>query len=111
QALRILVLEDDDTACQIRTETNVLSTLFKTVDAAYKLWTGGKDGLSLVKVFEKATALQQALISAASLIKTNDEVVGTAISDQVVGLTWPGANWIVKGEGNITAGGLRLEMR
>jgi len=111
QALRILVLEDDDTACQIRTETNVLSSLFKTVDAAYKLWTGGKDGLSLVKVFEKATALQQALTSVASLIKTNDEVVGTAISDAVVGLTWPGANWIVKGEGNITAGGLRLEMR
>ncbi len=111
QALRILVLEDDDTACQIRTETNVLSTLFKTVDAAYKLWTGGKDGLSLVKVFEKATVLQQAITAAASLIKTNDEIVGTAISDQVVGQTWPGANWIVKGSGNITTGGLRLEMR
>lgn len=111
QALRILVVEDDDTACQLRTETDVLSALFKTVDAAYKLWTGGKDGLSLVKVFQKATVLQQAIASAASLIKTNDEVVGTAIADGVVGQTWAGANWIVKGSGNITTGGLRLEMR
>jgi hypothetical protein len=111
QALRILVVEDDDTACQLRTETDILSSLFKTVDAAYKLWTGGKDGLSLVKVFQKATVLQQAIASAASLIKTNDEVVGTAIADGVVGQTWAGANWIVKGSGNITTGGLRLEMR
>lgn len=111
QALRVLVVEDDDTACQIRTETDVLSTLFRTVDAAYKLWTGGKDGLTLTKVFQKATALQQAITSVASLIKTNDELVGTAIADEVVGQTWAGANWIVKGANNITTGGLRLEMR
>lgn len=111
QALRVLVVEDDDTACQLRTETDVLSTLFKTVDAAYKLWTGGKDGFTLIKVFQKATVLQQAISNAASLIKTNDEVVGTAVADDVVGQTWAGANWIVKGEGNITTGGLRLEMR
>jgi hypothetical protein len=111
QALRVLVVEDDDTACQLRTETDVLSALFRTVDAAYKLWTGGKDGLTLIKVFQKATVLQQAISSAASLIKTNDEVVGTAVADDVVGQTWAGANWIVKGDGNITTGGLRLEMR
>ena len=111
QALRVLVVEDDDTACQIRTETDVLPTLFKTVDAAYKLWTGGRDGFSLVKVFQKATTLQQMITSLASLIKTNDEIVGTAIADEVVGQTWAGANWIVKGASNITTGGLRLEMR
>lgn len=111
QALRVLVIEDDDTACQIRTETGVLSTLFRTVDTAYQLWTGGREALTLTKAFEKARALQQAIAGIASLVKTNDDVVGTAIADAVVGQTWPGANWIVKGANNVTAGGIRLELR
>jgi hypothetical protein len=62
-------------------------------------------------VFRKATVLQQAYAGIASLIKTNDEVVGTAIEDDVVGLTWPGTNWIVKAKDNVTNGGVYLEMR
>jgi hypothetical protein len=65
----------------------------------------------LQKYFKKAKALQSIFNAIASLITTNDEIVGTAIEDAVAGQTWPGANWIVKGENNVTNGGIRLEMR
>jgi hypothetical protein len=112
QAVRVLVLEDDDGACQIKTGKDQLSLLFKSLDAAYSLWTGGKqDLLNLTKLFKRATMLQQLFTSTASLINSNDEVVGNAIEDIVAGQTWPGSNWIVKGGSNITNGGIKLEMR
>lgn len=111
QTLRILVVEDDDTACQLRTEANLLTSLFKAMDAAYKLMTAGTDRRALEWAYKNGPAFQQAITSVASLLKTNDEVVGTAIEDVVVRQTWPGANWIVKGAGNVTNGGIRLELR
>jgi hypothetical protein len=33
------------------------------------------------------------------------------VEDVVVGQSYPGANWIVKGDKNITNGWLKLEMR
>lgn len=111
QTLRILVVEDDDTACQLRTETNLLTSLFKAMDATYKLLTAGSEQRHLEWAYKNAPAFQQAITSVASLLKTNDEVVGTAIEDLVVGQSWPGTNWIVKGAGNVTNGGIRLELR
>ena len=112
QAVRVLVLEDDDGACVIKTDKDQLSNLFKALDAAYQLWTGGKaDLLNLTKLFKRATMLQQLYASTAALITTNDDIVGNAIDDDIVGQTWSGTNWIVKGSGNITNGGIKLEMR
>lgn len=112
QAVRVLVMEDDDGACVIKTGKDQLTNLFKALDAAYQLWTGGKTDLyNLTKLFKRATMLQQLYTSLASVITTNDDIVGNAIEDDVVGQTWAGANWIVKGSGNITTGGIRLEMR
>jgi len=112
QAVRVLVVEDDDGACQIKTGKDQLSLLFKSLDAAYALWTGGKQDLfNLTKLFKRATMLQQLITSTASLINTNDDIVGNAIEDVVAGQTWPGSNWIVKGGSNITNGGIKLEMR
>jgi hypothetical protein len=112
QAVRILVIEDDDGACVIKTDKDQLSNLLKLLDAAYRLYTGGKASLTdISKLFKNATTFQQLFTSAASLIKTNDDIVGSAIEDVVVGQTWSGANWIVKGNNNVTNGGIRLEMR
>jgi hypothetical protein len=112
QAVRVLVVEDDDGACVIKTDKDQLSNLFKALDAAYQLWTGGKaDLLNLTKLFKRATMLQQLYTATAALITTNDDIVGNAIDDDIVGQTWSGTNWIVKGSGNITNGGIRLEMR
>jgi hypothetical protein len=45
-----------------------------------------------------------------SFIKTNDELVGNAVEDRVVGTYYPGYNWFVKGEGNATNGWINLVM-
>ena len=44
-------------------------------------------------------------------ITSQDDLIGNAIEDTVVGEYHAGANWIVRGEGNVTNGWLKLQMR
>lgn len=112
KALRILVIEDDDGACVIKTNRDRLAEAFKAVDDAYRQWTAGINGTSaLGTYYTRALAIYRAAVGIGSLITSNDDLVGTAVEDVVVGQTWPGANWIVKGENNVTNGGIRLIMR
>ena len=112
QNVRVFVVEDDDTACEIKANRDNLGNLFKAVDAAYKAATAGNQKTStLVKVFTQANAFQKLLSAIASFFNTNDELVGNAIEDAVVGTTYPGYNWIVKGENTVTNGWIRLEMK
>ena len=48
----------------------------------------------------------------AGLIKTNDDLIGNAVEDKVVGdFSHIGFNWIVKGDNNVTNGWLDLQMK
>lgn len=110
--LRVFVVEDDDTACQIKTDVNRFGNLIRAVESAYPQLTGGKDtATSVQKYWKRANALQKILRALASLITTNDELVGNAVESAVVGEYYPGANWVVKGESNVTNGWLNLVMR
>ena len=112
QALRVFVVEDDDTACQIKNDSARVAKLFKDLQNAYNAWTAGRDSTIFgVRNWKKATSLLSLLRSFWSWITTQDDIVGDAIEDEVAGQTWYGANWIVKGENNVTNGGIRLEMR
>lgn len=112
QNLRVFVVEDDDTACEIKANRDNVGNLFKAVDAAYKAVTAGNQKTStLVKAFTQANAFQKLLSAVASFFNTNDELVGNAVEDAVVGTTYPGYNWIVKGENTVTNGWLKLEMK
>ena len=112
QNVRVFVVEDDDTACEIKANRDNVANLFKAVDAAYKAVTAGNQKTStLVKLFTQANAFQKLLSAVASFFNTNDELVGNAVEDAVVGTTYPGYNWIVKGENNITNGWIELEMK
>jgi len=111
QALRILVMEDDDTRCVIKTDSARVARLFAQIAANYGSLTGGKDTLISVKTFRKASTLISIFKALWSAIQTQDEVVGTAIEDSVAGEYFYGANWIIKGENTVTHGALRLEMR
>jgi hypothetical protein len=111
QSVRVLALEDDDTACKIITNKNDLSRIFKVVDSIYTKRTGGRDTTIVgTKYYKSAQMLRDLFALLASFIKTNDDVIGTAIEDQVVGTIYPGYNWIVKGDNNVTHGWLKLEM-
>ena len=111
QALRILVMEDDDTRCVIKTDSARVKRLFEQIAANYGSLTGGKDTLVSVKTFKKASTLINLFKMLWSVIQSQDDIVGTAIEDSVAGEYFPGANWIIKGENTATQGALRLEMR
>jgi hypothetical protein len=85
----------------------------RAVEAANPQLTGGLDstGTNLQRWWRRANALQKIIKAAASLIQTNDELVGNAVETSVVGVSFPGANWVVKGENNTTTGWLILVMR
>ena len=112
QNVRVLALEDDDGACQIRLDGNRFKAFQTTLQSAYPNLTGGKDSTSgLAKVFKRANALQKILRAAYSVITSQDDLIGNAIEDRVVGEFHAGSNWIVRGESNVTNGWLNLQMR
>jgi hypothetical protein len=112
QNVRVFVVEDDDTPCEIKANRDNVGNLFKAVDAAYKAVTAGNQKTStLVKLFTQANAFQKLLSAVASFFNTNDELVGNAVEDAVVGTTYSGYNWIVKGENTVTNGWIKLEMK
>jgi hypothetical protein len=112
QNLRVFLVEDDDTPCQIKVDPARFANLVKAVEAAYPLMTGGRDTTSgTLKIFKKANALQRILKALASVIKTNDELIGNAVESAVVGVAYPNANWVIKGDGNKTNGWVKLVMK
>jgi hypothetical protein len=112
QNVRVFVVEDDDTACEIKANRDIMGNLFKAVDGAYKAVTAGNDSSNTIaKLFKRANAFQKLWAAVASFINTNDELVGTAVEDAVVGISYPGYNWIVKGENNATNGWLTLGVK
>ena len=112
QALRVFVVEDDDTACQIKTDSARVAKLLEQIQSTYGTFNAGKDTtFSLTKIWKKASSLLALFRSVWSFFTTQDDIVGDAIEDSVVGQYYPGANWIVKGENNVTNGAIRLEMR
>ncbi|HUL02453.1 MAG TPA: hypothetical protein VLV16_04375 [Gemmatimonadales bacterium] len=109
QNVRVFVVEDDDAACTIKTDNPGFLALLDQLNGGR---TAGKDTTANgTKGFVAAVALQKLLALVASVINTNDELVGNAVADSVAGEAYPGFNWIVKGADNATNGWIKLEMR
>jgi hypothetical protein len=112
QNLRVFLVEDDDTPCRIKVDPARFANLIKAVEAAYPLLTGGRDTTNgTLKIFKKANAIQRILKALASVLKTNDELIGNAVESAVVGEVYPNANWVIKGDGNKTNGWVKLVMK
>jgi hypothetical protein len=113
QNFRIVAFEDDDGACSIRLDGDRFKTFQTTLQNSYPNLTGSKDTTSgaLTKIVKRANALQKILRAAYSFITSQDDLIGNAIEDVVVGEYHAGFNWIVRGENNVTNGWLKLQMR
>ncbi|MGI8818736.1 MAG: hypothetical protein ACR2HW_06305 [Gemmatimonadales bacterium] len=113
QNFRVIALEDDDTGCVIKFDANRFKNLILTLQNQYPNLTGSKDTASstLGKYVKRANALQKILRSVYSFITTQDDLIGNALEDVVAGQFYPGANWVIKGENNVTNGWIKLEMR
>jgi hypothetical protein len=113
QNLRLLAIEDDDGACQIRLDGNRFKAFQSALQANYPNLTGGKDSTinTLTRIYKRANALQRILKAAYSWITSQDDLIGNAIEDSVVGEYHAGFNWVVRGENNVTNGWLKFQMR
>jgi hypothetical protein len=112
QSFRVFFVEDDDTPCQIKTDPARFSKLVRAVEAVYPMLAGGRDStFGIARLWKRAHAIQQILKALASLIKTDDELIGNALESAVAGEAYPNSNWVIKGDGNRTTGWVRLVMK
>jgi hypothetical protein len=112
QNFRIIALEDDDTGCVIKFDSDRFRRVITTIQTEYPNVTGAKDTTSgILKYVKRANALQKILQAVYSFITTQDDFIGNALEDKVVGQFFTGANWIIKGEDNKTNGWINLQMR
>ncbi len=112
QNFRIIALEDDDTGCSIKFDSDRFRRVITAIQTEYPNVTGAKDTTSgILKYVKRANALQKILQAVYSFITTQDDFIGNAIEDKVVGQFFAGANWVIKGEDNKTNGWIKLEMR
>ena len=70
-----------------------------------------RSGILAVTQGTIAKALYNVWQALAHWIRSDDELVGNAVEDDIVGTFYPGYNWFVKGENNVTNGWINLEMR
>jgi len=111
QNVRVFVVEDDDTACTIKTDPERFQKVISAVDSAYGRFTSGNDSSTVTqKAYKYAKAIYNIWQALAHWIKSNDELVGNAVEDTIVGAFYPGYNWFVKADNNITNGWINLVM-
>jgi len=112
QSVRIYVVEDDDQACELRLDVNRTNAIFVAVDSAYTFLTGGKDTVlnKFSRGFTFARIGEDLITAVASFVNSNDDPVGNAVQDAVVGQFYPGYNWFLRGDHNVTNGWIKLEM-
>jgi hypothetical protein len=111
QNVRVFFVEDDDTACSIKTDPERFQRVVFSVDSLYNRLTAGNDSSTMIlKYFGHAKAAYNVFQRLASWIKSNDELIGNGVEDRIVGAFYPGYNWFLKTENNITNGWINLVM-
>jgi hypothetical protein len=112
QDYSILVLEDDDEACRILIDRDLVGNFVKAISNFSRDYKATRDTTNGYSKYLKAGKSGFDLITAAAdLIQTNDEIVGDAIANSVTGLSNPYAAWGLFGEGAQRNGWLGLVAR
>lgn len=112
RAYLLFAIEDDDTACGIRTDEDRTGNLLKALGQAFKDYKAMKDIKSIWGRRLKAASSGSNLLAAAyHWLQSNDDIIGYAIADQVANRTSPLGNWVVLDKDLNANGWLRLELR
>jgi len=111
EAFRIVALEDDDTACVLKVDSNRWMTFVGSLGPLYQDVTGAVDSGTVNKYIKAAKSLRDFLAALGGLIKTNDDLIGNAMEDKVVQEYHAGFNWILKADNDDTNGWITLIMR
>jgi len=111
EVFRIVAMEDDDTSCEMRIDSNRWATFVGTIGPLYHDITGAVDTGSAKKYLAAAQGLRKFLSTLASWIKSNDDLIGNAMEDKVVAEYHTGYNWILRADNNVTNGWINLQMK
>jgi hypothetical protein len=116
RAYVILALEDDDTACEIKTGADRFGDVFTALKSAYQSYVGIKDMKvvtinGVVRIVGAAKSAASLINAFANLIKSNDDLIGIAMADSIIGRTSPVGHWAVMQGKSQVNGWLNLEMR
>jgi hypothetical protein len=111
QTFRIVAMEDDDTSCEMRIDDNRWAAFVGTIGPLYQDVTGAIDSGGVKKYLAAGKSLQKFLSRLASWLKSNDDLIGNAIEDKVVGEFHPGYNWVLRADNNVTNGYINIQMQ
>ena len=111
ETFRIVAMEDDDTSCEMKVDPYRWEKFVGTIGPLYKDITGAIDTGSTKKVIAAGKSFENFLAALASWIKTNDDLIGNAMEDKVVGEYHSGFNWVLRADNNQTNGWINLVMR
>ncbi|MDX2192554.1 MAG: hypothetical protein NW201_04305 [Gemmatimonadales bacterium] len=113
RGFRIMAFEDDQHGCVLKVNRALAVAVVTTGERAYGPITGLIDSLpgDVRPYLRAAPAVANFLEALWNWFHTDDDIIGNAISRDVTGEWHPVANWVLKGEHNITNGWLRLERR
>lgn len=108
----VLAIEDDDTSCEIRVDRDRLSAMISAVSGAYANYKAARDSLGLNnKTVNAARAAYNLIVAVANWFKTNDDMIGIAVSNSITGVYSPNANWSWIGENANRYGFVKLELK
>lgn len=108
EAFRIVAMEDDNTACELKISDSLWSDFISAIGPLYRDMTGAVDTGDPNHVLRAGKSLKNVLTAVMNLIKTNDDLIGTAIEGRITGESRPGYNWVLKADGGTTNGWLNL---
>jgi hypothetical protein len=115
RAFVIFAVEDDDTACGIRTDSDRGNALLKALNDAYASYKAAKDVKvssinGLTRILQAARSGSTFLSSLYSFLKSNDDIVGVAVADSVRGRYSPLTNWTALDKSLNTTAAFKLEI-
>ncbi len=112
----IYAVEDDDTACVIKTNGDRERAVLSALETAVNSYKGARgtptlsvDGLR--RRLEAGKSGVDFIDALVSFLKTQDEAIGFAVADSVAGRSHPNANWVILNENLEPAGWLGLEIQ
>lgn len=115
KAWMIMALEDDDTACEIKMNRDLVGDVLEQLDDLYRHYKGLKDKKVTTpegakRIVDAATTTANLFTTLANLIRTNDELIGFAIRDSIAVKSHPVGNYVLLRGGTVN-GWLRLEVK
>jgi hypothetical protein len=116
KAYLVFALEDDDGACQIRTDEDRAATMLRALSQAYKDYKAIKDIKvmtpdGIVRTLKAAQSGSDLLNAVYNFIKTNDDIIGFAVADSVAGRMSSIGHWVVLDKNLNANGWLNLEVK